>query len=126
MRSHMERLWDPGAAQKGTQLHRGKQAGCWMWGDSASTIHQASFPPPQAGGGISICYSGECCPCNYILCDLMQNWKSNVLNSNATGNAKLHDNADLCSPQRCFHPLHQRRKVRFLQSSQERVTDLLL
>lgn len=47
MRSHMERLWDPGAAQKGTQLHRGKQAGCWMWGDSASTIHQASFPPPQ-------------------------------------------------------------------------------
>lgn len=121
----MERLWDPGAALKGTQLHWGKQAGCWMRGDSASTSPRF-FPTLQAGGGLSICcYSGERCPCNHILCDLRQNWKSNVLSSNATGHAKLQYSADLCSLQRCFHPPHQRRKVRALQSSQERVTDLL-
>lgn len=44
MRSHMEQLWDPGAALKGTQLHRGKQAGCWLRGDSASTSPRF-FPP---------------------------------------------------------------------------------
>lgn len=93
----MERPWDPGAAQKGTQPHRGKQAGRWMQGESPSTIHHAPFPSPQAGGGISIGYAGARCPCNYVLCDLRQNWKCNVLNSNTTGHAKLHDNADLCS-----------------------------
>lgn len=87
--------------------------------------HSGCFSPTATGGGISICFSGKCCPCNYILCDLKQNWKSNIINSKATGHAMLRDSADLCSLQRCFHPLHQKSKVSFLQSSQERVTDWL-
>lgn len=84
--------------------------------------HAASFSPAAAGGGISICYSGKPCPCNYILCDVKQNWKSNGLNANAIGHAKLRESTDLCFLQRLFHPRHQKRKVRIRQSSQERVT----